>query len=71
MKNNFLAIIIGACGVVLLTLGIHSLTLTEKVVEGVSGQEPTPTALYISGGIGLLICASAIFFINLSNQGKK
>lgn len=51
-----LGIVLLIVGVLILGFGINSaLTVTEQVVEGVSGRYTSNTMLYIIGGVALIV----------------
>lgn len=52
-------------GIVILGFGLNSaLTITEKVVEGVSGRYTSNTMWYIIGGIALIVLGGASAYLS-------
>lgn len=60
-------IVILVVGAVILLFGLNSaLTVTEKVVEGVTGRYTSNTMLYILGGIALVVGGGALVYYDRS-----
>lgn len=58
-------IVLLVLGIVILGFGINSaVTVTEQVVEGVSGRYTSNTMLYIIGGIALIVGGGAAAYLN-------
>lgn len=65
-----LGFVILVIGVVFLVVGLNAtLSLTEKVVEGVSGRYSDNTTWYIIGGILLILGGGTIVFLR-GNERK-
>ena len=64
MSNNRLfGLVILVVGIVLLGFGLNAtMSVTEKVVEGVSGQYTQHTMWYIIGGIAMIVGGGYLTF---------
>ena len=63
--NRTLGLVLLVVGIVLFGFGINaSYSVTEKVVEGVSGKYTDHTMLYIIAGLAMIVGGAALFFRN-------
>jgi hypothetical protein len=64
-NNRLIGTIILILGFVLLGFGLNAtFSVTEKVVEGVSGQYTQHTMLYIIGGIAMILGGGSLAFFS-------
>lgn len=63
--SQIFGLVILVVGIILLAFGINaSQSVTEKVVEGVSGKYTEHTMWYIIGGIAMIVAGVALAFRN-------
>jgi hypothetical protein len=68
-SSSLLGIILLVLGAVLFGVGIFStLSVTEQVVEGVSGRYSDHTLRYVLGGIALVIAGAVLAFSKRSQK---
>jgi drug/metabolite transporter (DMT)-like permease len=68
--SRILGVVLLVTGVLILAFGVNaSYSLTEKVVEGVSGRYTEHTTTYIIGGIALMIGGGLLALFGTQKEG--
>lgn len=62
--NRTLGLVLLAVGLVIFGFGINaSMSLTDQVVEGVSGRYSNTTMWYILGGLAMVVAGGSMAFL--------